>query len=341
MTTPLHNFKRLVTTTPGLEQPQSPFPITIEWPKPAYAYRPPRPPRKTLVLSFALFFTTFFTCLVAGTHFALAYTQNQALALDDFAHSFSLAYRHPAALLSGFPFAITLLAILLAHELGHFFACRHHRIYSSYPFFIPSPFLIGTFGAFIFVRSPFRNRRALFDVGASGPFAGFLLAFPALLYGVLHSKIVPGISGVHQADAVFGIPLLLHLVTPLIHSGASANDLLLHPVGRAAWIGLLATALNLLPAGQLDGGHILRSVSPRIHRIATLFLPVALVLLGFVLHSFNWYVWGALLLGLRFFRIAPVYDSTPLDSRRQFLALLALLLLVLCFIPQPIQIASN
>lgn len=330
-----------MTTTPAPEHPSTSFPITIRWP----VYRPvPRrsllPPRKTLFLSIALFFLTFFTCLIAGTQFALAYAQDQAVSLEEFVRCLSLSYRHPATLLAGLPFAFTLLMILLAHELGHFFACRHHRIYASYPFFIPFPSIIGTFGAFISIRSPFRSRRALFDVGASGPFAGFLIALPALLYGILHSKIVPGISGIHQVDAVFGIPLLLHLLAPIVHPGVSANDLLLHPVGRAAWVGLLATALNLLPSGQLDGGHILRSVNPRAHRIVSLILPAALLLLGFFTHSINWYVWAAILFVLRFFRTSPVYDPTPLDSKRLFLAFLALLLLLLCFIPHPIQVAS-
>ncbi|GAC1618563.1 MAG: site-2 protease family protein [Candidatus Acidiferrum sp.] len=298
----------------------------------------PFPPRKTLLLSIALFFFTSITCLVAGTQFALAYAQNQAVSLEDFVNCLTLIYRQPSALLAGLPFAITLLLILLAHELGHFFACRYHRIYASYPFFIPFPSIIGTFGAFIFIRSPFRTRRALFDVGASGPFAGFLIAFPALFYGLLHSKFVPGLSDVQQTDAVFGIPLLVHLLARVVHPGLSAGDILLHPVGRAAWAGLLATALNLLPAGQLDGGHILRSVNLRAHRILSLILPPGLALFGFFSHSSNWYVWAAILFGLRFIRTSPVNDSTPLDSKRLLLAFLALLLLLLCFIPHPIQI---
>jgi membrane-associated protease RseP (regulator of RpoE activity) len=332
-----------VKTTTGLENQTPEFPLAIDSPVfPPARSRPPLPPRKTLFLSVALFLLTLFTCLIAGTHFALAYAQNKAVSLEEFSRCLSLAYRQPSALLAGLPFAITLLTILLAHELGHFFACRRYRIYASYPFFIPFPSpIIGTFGAFILIRSPFRTRRALFDVGASGPFAGFLVALPALLYGILHSKIVPGASNLHQADAVFGIPLLLHLLAPLVHPGVSASNLVLHPIGRAAWVGLLATALNLLPSGQLDGGHILRSVNPRAHRIVSLILPAALALLGFFTHSINWYVWAVILFGLRFFRTSPVYDSSPLDSKRLFLAFLALMLLLLCFIPHPLQIATN
>jgi membrane-associated protease RseP (regulator of RpoE activity) len=157
-----------------------------------------------------------------------------------------------------------LLGILLAHELGHYFACRHHHIRASYPYFIPAPTLIGTFGAFILIRSPIRSMRALFDVGASGPLVGFLVALPAMGYGVLHAKVIPALAADGNADLVFGAPLILRLVTAMLQPNAHAADLLLHPVGRAAWVGMFATALNLLPVGQLDGGHIVRSVSPQL-----------------------------------------------------------------------------
>ncbi len=301
-----------------------------------YTAVPHHPPVKTLVLAAVLFLLTFCSCLVAGAQFAAAYANNQAVSLDEFIRAWPLLYRHPTALLRGLPFSLTLLTILLAHELGHFFACRKHRIYASYPFFIPFPSFIGTFGAFILVRSPFRTNRALFDVGASGPFAGFLLAFPALLYGVLHAKIVPNLTSLEHADIVFGVPAILHLLSAIIHPGVSAGTLLLPPVGRAAWIGLFATALNLLPVGQLDGGHILRSVSPRGHRLLSFFLPVFLVLLGFFRHWSGWYIWAVILLGLRFFRSVPIYDPMPLDPRRRFGAFLALVVFLLCFMAAPI-----
>src|SRR5271168_5131268 len=175
------------------------LPAPIDWnalpPRVAF-YEPvfPRPSVKSLTLAVALFLLTLCTCLAAGTQFAIAYANNQAASLDEFLRAFTLFYKDPAALLAGLPFAVTLLTILLAHELGHFFACRHHHIHSSYPFFIPFPSLIGTFGAFILMRSPIRTTRALFDVGASGPLVGFVFAFPALMYGVLHASIVPAIA---------------------------------------------------------------------------------------------------------------------------------------------------
>lgn len=294
------------------------------------------PSRKSLFLAGLLFLLTLCTCLIAGAQFSLAFANNESVSIDEFVRAFTLVYRHPAALLSGLPFAITLMTILLAHELGHFFACRRHQIRTTYPFFIPAPTLIGTFGAFILLRSPMRNARALFDVGASGPFVGFMFAVPALIFGILNAKIVPGLSDPANSDLVFGVPLILHLLTSIIHPHVAVGNLLLHPVGRAAWVGLFATSLNLLPAGQLDGGHILRSLSPRSHRLVSIVLPAILLLLGFVRHWTGWYIWAAILFGLRLLRTAPMYDSAPLDIDRRFAAILALLIFLLCFMPAPI-----
>ncbi|HUN62889.1 MAG TPA: site-2 protease family protein [Candidatus Sulfotelmatobacter sp.] len=294
------------------------------------------PSVRSLLLATALFLLTLLTCLVAGAHFAAAYAHNQTASLDTFFATFPMAYHHPSLLLSGMPFAITLLTILLAHELGHYFACRHHRIHSTYPFFIPAPTLIGTFGAFILIRSPIRSSRALFDVGASGPLVGFLFAIPALAYGVLHAKVIPSIGTDGSADIIFGVPLALKFIAAILQPNVQATDLLLHPVGRAAWVGLFATALNLLPVGQLDGGHIVRSVSPRAHRWISLLLPLALLPLGFFVWK-GWYFWAALLIGLRFFRMAPIYDPVPLDPDRRFGAFIALVVFALCFMANPLR----
>jgi membrane-associated protease RseP (regulator of RpoE activity) len=308
-----------------------------EWAGPAM-YEPVvlAPSRKSLVIACALFLLTLCTCLAAGTQFAAAYAQNQAASGEEWVKAFALFYKNPAGLAAGIPFAVTLLTILMAHELGHFFACRHHRIRASYPFFIPFPSLIGTFGAFILMRSPIRTRRALFDVGASGPLVGFVFAIPALIYGVAHAKFVAGIADPEHADVIFGAPLALHAIAGLLRPGAAVGKLLLHPVGRAAWVGLFATALNLLPAGQLDGGHILRSVDPRLHRLVSMGLPVFLITLGFLLHWTGWYLWGGILFGLGFLRTAPIYDPTPLDPARRLGAMLALVVFLLSFMAAPI-----
>ena len=334
------NAGRFVST-PLPENPPPSIPINLDWRaipfgQAPYTPVPPRPSLKMLFIAGVLFLLTLCTCLVAGTQFAVAYARNQAVSLDEFLNAFTLFYKHPAALAAGFPFALTLLTILLAHELGHFFACRHHHIRASYPFFIPFPSLIGTFGAFILIRSPIRTARALFDVGASGPLVGFILAVPALAYGLLHAKVVPGLDDTHNVDLAFGTPLLLRLLASWLHPGVSPSTLLLHPVGRAAWVGLFATSLNLLPVAQLDGGHILRSVSTRLHRFMSILLPLILVSLGLFGFWQGWYVWGALLLGMRFLRVAPIYDPTPLDSSRRWGAFFALLVFLLCFMPAPL-----
>ena len=328
--------------TPPETEPSAPSYLNVpRWQGPSsprryYAAEQPHPSTRSLVLATGLFFLTLLTSLIAGTHFAAAYAHNQAASLDAFVQTFRLTYRNPAALLAGLPFALTLLFILLAHELGHYFACRHHHIRATFPFFIPAPTLIGTFGAFILIRSPIRSMRALFDVGASGPLVGFLVALPPLAYGVLHAKVIPALTVDPNADLVFGVPLILRLATAMFQPNANAADLLLHPVGRAAWVGLFATALNLLPVGQLDGGHIVRSVSPRLHRWISLALPLALVPLGYFQWQ-GWWIWALILFGLQFVRMAPIYDPTPLDPNRRFAAVVALAVFILCFMPYPVE----
>lgn len=332
-----------MTPTPPLpEAPTSSLADNLDWNNDLvrqwyYAQIPPRPSRKSLVLAVVLFLLTLCTCLVAGTQFAFAYAHNEAASISAFLRGFTLFYKNPAGLLAGLPFAATLLGILLAHELGHFFACRHHHLYASYPLFIPFPNLAGTFGAFIMIRSPMRTNRSLFDVGASGPIVGFLFAIPALFYGVLHARFVPGLANPDHAELIYGTPLLLRFLEAVFHPGIPPDSLLLPPVGRAAWVALLVTALNLIPVAQLDGGHILRSLSVRAHRACSFLLPIGLIALGFIGVWGAWYVWGVLLLLMNFLRVPPVYDPAPLDSTRRLWAFLALIIFVLCFMPSPIS----
>jgi len=227
-----------------------------------------------------------------------------------------------------------LIGILLVHELGHFFACRYYGIDSSYPYFLPAPTLIGTFGAFIRIRSPILNRKALFDVGISGPVAGFVLALPILAAGIYFSKVVPGA----QKDAliIFGNPPLMKFLIALFHPGVPAGNLLLNPVALAAWVGLFATALNLLPIGQLDGGHIIYSLSSEKHRRISQVTGIAL----FVMAIFFWHGWIAFALLVFFlgYRHPPLLDSwTPLDRTRRAWAIIALIIFLLCFTPMPLS----
>ena len=264
----------------------------------------------------ALFFLTLCTCLVAGTHFAAAYAQNQAVSWDEFVRALTLLYRQPLALVSGLPFALTLLAILLTHELGHYFACRHHHIHSSYPYFIPFPTLIGTLGAFILIRSPIRTTRALFDVGASGPLVGFVVAVPALIFGILHAKFVPGLSDPAHASIVLGTPLILRFARGAVSSWRSREQ----PAaasGRARRVGRTVrhfTQSSCPPRNSTAATSCARSAHALIATLRSFFrlLLVCLALLHFWA---GWYVWGALLLVIRFFRFIPIYNPVPLDDR--------------------------
>jgi membrane-associated protease RseP (regulator of RpoE activity) len=289
--------------------------------------------RRPIWLALILFLLTVLSTLAVGAQFALAYANNQApfSGDDNLFTAFLVPFVHPRLLILGIPFSFTLLAILLAHELGHYFTCRYYGIDASYPYFIPAPTIIGTMGAFIRIRSPIVNRKALFDVGLSGPVVGFLFAVPALALGILFSKVVPGA----QADSsiVFGNPPLVKIFMALFRPGVAPEDLLLHPVGRAAWVGLFATALNLLPSGQLDGGHIVYSLASEKHRLIS--VAVALGLLPLAYFWPGWAFWAVLLLLLGF-RHPPLLDRwEPVDKKRRAWAVIALVIFLLCFTPAP------
>jgi membrane-associated protease RseP (regulator of RpoE activity) len=218
--------------------------------------------------------------------------------------------------------------------MGHFLACKYYGIDCSYPFFLPSPFPFGTFGAVIFIRAPFTTRRALFDIGIAGPIFGFLVAVPLTAYGIAMSKVVPGVQD--DGGLLFGFPGLMKICMAMFHPGTEAKSLLFHPVALAAWIGLLATALNLLPVWQLDGGHILYSLAPERHQRLSLTAAVALVFMG-VGYWHVWAFWGIvlLILSLRFPHPAPFDRWEALDASRKLLACLALIIFLLCFTVWP------
>jgi len=315
--------------------------LAVEWLQPAsvrplpgarLVWRSPPRSRRSLIMAIALFVATAFSTLAAGAQFAAAYAAGQAPAFDNFFAAYFRPFVEPRLFLAGIPFAATLMGILLAHELGHFFACRYYRIDATYPYFVPAPTLIGTLGAFIRIRSPIVDRRALFDMAFAGPLVGFLFAVPALAIAVAHSKIV--FAAQSDASLVFGRPLIEWLLESLLRPGAAHANLLLDPVGRAAWVGLFATALNLLPAGQLDGGHILYTLTSGWHRRITIGVAVALVPLA-VWFWWGWLMWATLLMIIAF-RHPPLIDTwTPLDARRRMLAVAALVIFVLCFMPAP------
>jgi len=213
-----------------------------------------------------------------GAAFARSFNQNQPVDIVAGLEGYAELLHDPSILVTGLPFSVTLILILLVHELGHYLTCRHYNIDASPPFFLPFPAPIGTFGAFIRIRAPIYSRRKLFDVAAAGPIAGFVVLVPALFAGVIWSKVIPGAA--ESGELVFGVPLIVRLFEQLVFPGVSSSDIYLHPVARAAWVGVLATALNLLPIGQLDGGHIIYSFLGERTRFLSRALVVLLIPIG-------------------------------------------------------------
>jgi membrane-associated protease RseP (regulator of RpoE activity) len=296
------------------QRPPTPYP----WDERAIRARRPR----LTVTHVVLFVTTALTTTIAGALQAGA----------DILHD-------PWSIQAGIPFAATLLSILLIHELGHYTLARWHDVSATLPYFIPAPpLLIGTFGAFIRMQTPPPNRRALFDVGAAGPWAGLLLAVPAAFVGLQLSEVRPLALG--EGGLVLGDSLLFSWLTRLA-LGTTADDvtIILHPVALAGWFGLFVTFLNLLPVGQLDGGHVAYALFGRWHRwIARVFLGIILVL-GMSGWQ-GWFVWVILLLLIGLDH-PPTRDLTlPLDPRRRVAGWLTIGVLIVTFMANPISVAE-
>ncbi len=279
----------------------------------------------------------FCLTLLTSTAFGFALTQSFAagrpLDADLVFTGYLLIAHGDPRVWSGLQFSAPLLLILLAHEFGHYFECLRWNVDGSLPYFLPSPTLFGTLGAFIRIRSPIYTRKGLFDIGISGPIAGFVALLPVLIVGIAESRVMPRMAT--HGPFVFGTPLLMSLVERLFFHGVASSSILLSPVAMAAWGGLLATAFNLFPLGQLDGGHILYAVcGERVHRIASTCFVVVLGVLGFFYWA--WWIWAVLM--LFFGRRHPlVYDQTPLASKRIALSLVALLIFILSISVVPVR----
>lgn len=296
-----------------------------EW-NPEWENYVPEPPSifSVLYLPLILFLVTIFTTLWAG-----AYQVN----VKPVSGAWDFLVRYPNQLLQGWPFAATLLGILVTHEFGHFWLSRIHRVPASLPLFIPGPpQFIGTFGAIIRMRSPIMNRKALFDIGVAGPIAGFVVAVFALLIGLSLSTVVPklGLYGLQ-----LGEPLLLQFFAWLIFGPIPETyDIVLHPVGFAAWFGLFVTALNLIPIGQLDGGHVAFALFGKRQR--TLAFAILPILVGLGIWGWpGWLLWAGLtaLVGISH---PPVRDpTTELGIGRVWVGWLAIAMFVVCFSPVP------
>jgi membrane-associated protease RseP (regulator of RpoE activity) len=307
----------------------------------------PRPPGQIYWLHALLLLLTCFTTLVVGARMETNFWLDKpAFSLEDDSSLFPVRwiFDHPSRLMRGVPFAATLMLILLAHEMGHYLYCKRYRVWATLPFFIPAPTLIGTLGAFIRIRSPIRSRTALFDIGIAGPVTGFLVSAGVLWVSLGFSKPLP--VGVRPADLQVGFPLIFQWMHRLLaaQSGAHGvaalplNRVLLHPCAIAAWVGMFATSLNLLPGGQLDGGHIVFSIAPWAHKFVSRLTILILLPMGYYLWA-GWFLW-AILLQVSSFRHPQVAELPRVSGARVWLAVFALAMLILTLTPAPFQHAS-
>ena len=270
-----------------------------------------------------LFFLTVFTTLLAGA------LMEGAKVLEN-----------PLELLKGIPFSFTLMFILGTHEFGHYYYAQKHKVDATLPYFIPAPpflFLIGTFGAFIKIKSPIYRKDALLQIGAAGPIAGFVIAVPALIIGLLLSDVVEK-SNI-QGALILGDSILMKILTWITHPKLmDTQDIMLHPIAFAGWIGLLVTMLNLLPIGQLDGGHVAYAMLGKKQRLIGQIAFIFLIPLSFL--SINWLIWGLLLLILmRSVKHPPIQDiHIPLSDTDKRIGYICLLIFIVCFIPAPFKI---
>jgi membrane-associated protease RseP (regulator of RpoE activity) len=292
-------------------------------------------PRPRIWLNVLLFGLTLLSTFFVGLGWGLSYVHAEALSSSGPLELGLRALTEPPVVLLGCLYAVVLMIILTGHELGHYLTCRRYGLSATLPYFMPFPTLIGTLGAFIKIKSPIRYKSHLFDIGANGPLAGFTLAVPALTVGLAFSKLVPSLP--EEGAIIFGEPLAFNLLEGLFFAGAPAGSaLVLHPVAFAGWVGLLVTSLNLLPFGQLDGGHIAYALIGARAKFLSRALIAAFLVMGFYFWA-GWLLWAAVLLviGIKHPRI--VDEGEPLSRKRQVLSLLIIAIFILSFIPDPVR----
>lgn len=276
--------------------------------------------RKIPWMNINLFVLTFFSTLIVG-----AMHENINL------------LEEPAKIYKGLPFSITLLIILLAHEFAHYTASKIHRIEATLPYFIPAPTLFGTLGAFIKMKSPITTKNALMDIGASGPIAGFVVSVVAVVIGLFLSNVIP-IDKVKDGEFILGSSLLFSWIASIV-VGAIPNNygLAIHSIAFAGWIGFFVTFLNLIPVGQLDGGHIAYALLGEKHKKVSKILIGVMIALGVFVYE-GWIVWAVLLLLLGFKHPPIIYAEVELTPKRKLLGWIMLVIFALTFIPVPVMI---
>jgi Zn-dependent protease len=286
-------------------------------------------------LNVVLFVVTLVSCFFVGINLSLNYKYAEILTQNgEFSLTRSIVM-DPEILLLSVLYAVVLIVILLGHEMGHYLTCVRYRVNATLPFFIPAPTIIGTMGAFIKIRSPITRKHQLFDIGISGPLVSFVLGAPALAVGLYFSKTIPAVPS--EGSIIFGEPLFLKMIASLMLRNIPQNfDIVLHPVAFAGWVGILVTALNLFPIGQLDGGHIFYAIlGERSRDYGKIFL-VVFVVMG-VVFWVGWFIWALLIsvMGLKHPRLFD--DDVPLSKGRRFLGGVILVIFILSFIPDPVK----
>lgn len=321
-----------------------PNPSTEEISPPLQVLYVPKP-RQLYWLHALLFVATIFTTLVIGARMEFYFLHDKPVFSlnDDDLSMFPVrwVFAEPSRLLLGVPFCATLMLILLAHEMGHYLYCRYYGVNATLPFFIPAPTLIGTLGAFIRIRSPIRSRKVLFDIGIAGPIAGFVVATTVLFFALPLSRPIAA-SVVPGADLQLHYPLIFQIVWGLLplarNSSLLLRDASLHPTAIAAWVGMFATSLNLLPGGQLDGGHIVFAMAPQAHKYVSRITILALIPMALKLWV-GWLLW-AVLLRISGMRHPNVVEWPEVSGGRRWLAVLAALMLVVTLTPAPFANSS-
>ncbi|MBZ0275025.1 MAG: site-2 protease family protein, partial [Anaerolineae bacterium] len=254
-------------------------------------------------------------------------------------HAQQILNNLPFELWRGIPYAASILLILGSHELGHYFAARRHNLAVTLPYFIPVPPLVslfGTLGAFIQLREPMRNRKVLLDVGMAGPLAGLVFAVPILFIGLAHMTPQPvtSLGGIYEGDSILYAAAKTLTYGHFVPDGRTDICITCNQLAWAGWTGLLVTALNLMPIGQLDGGHILYALIGE--RARKLYYPLLGVMIGLVLVTRIWMLWVLLLLLFGRIYATPLDMITPLDKRRRWLAIFSLVVFILVFVPTPL-----
>jgi len=223
----------------------------------------------------------------------------------------------------------------MCHEFGHYLTSKKHNVEATLPYFIPAPSFIGTFGAIIKMKSAITDKKSLIDIGAWGPISGFIVSIPFLIYGLYSSELIE-ITG--KEGLILGDSLYLKFFTYIIKGEIPENkDLLLHPVAFAAWIGGFVTAMNLIPIGQLDGGHILYALAPKLYRKLSLPLIMGLMLMGYIGWE-GWMFWGFLLLILGRHHPPVIDEEEKLPASKKIIGLIALFIFIITFIPVPFKL---